>query len=47
VFDIQEYNVTTFRNFIKDFYLTMGCGSQALEKVGVFSVPLHPMLILW
>jgi len=25
----------------------MGCGSQALETVGVFSVPLHPMLILW
>jgi len=22
-------------------------GSQALEKVWLFSVPLHPMLILW
>jgi len=24
----------------------MVCGSQALEKVWLFSVPLHPMLIL-
>ena len=25
----------------------MVSGSQALEKVWLFSVPLHPMLILW
>jgi len=25
----------------------MVSGSQALEKVWLFSVPLHPMLVLW
>ena len=33
-------------NFIRVFNFTMVSGSQALEKSWLFSVPLHPMLIL-